>query len=225
MRIQAATAELAEEFEAAIPPLTDEDRRLARTLLRLLAGGDPVATGRLAEALGRPEPEVAEVLTELPHGVYRDELGRVVGFGGLALADLAQTPHRLRIDGRELYAWCAGDTLFLPSILDREAQVESRCPTTGERISLTVSPDGFTDLAPPGTVMSFLRPERWGLGSGDVIRTICHFIHFFAHEEAARAWIAEHEGTVVLSVGDGFELGRVVLADLHGVGPRVEAHD
>lgn len=218
MTIEAETARLAEEVEAAITLLTDEDRRLARTLIRLLAEGEPVEVRRLAEALDRPEPEVAERLIEQPHGLYQDERGRVIGFSGLALSDLAKSPHRLQIDGRELYAWCAPDTLGVPIVLDREIQVESICPTTEERISLTVSPEGFTDLTPPGAAMSFLRPERWGLGTGDVVSNVCHFMYYFASTEAARTWTAEHEGTFPVSIGDGFELVRVAVARMLGVG-------
>jgi alkylmercury lyase len=224
MTMQAATAELAERLEALFPPTTDEgDRHLAATLFLMLAEGRPVEIARLAEAVGRPEADVAAALDWWPFGpdVYRDDRNRVVGFGGLAVTDLAKTPHRLVLDGRELYAWCAGDALYLPVVLDREARVESRCPTTGERITLTVSPDGVRDLEPSGAVMSFLLPaeieRRSEEGMADVIGSFCHFIHFFASEEAAHAWIFQHPGTTQLSIEDGFELGRRLVAHVWGI--------
>lgn len=221
MMIHPTIAELAKLMEAALPPMTDEHRRLARTLTRALGEGRPVDIARLADAFGRPEPEVAEAVAELPF-VYRDDEQRVTGFAGLAVADLAKTPHRLGLAGRELYAWCAWDTLFLPIVLDREARVHSTCPTTGERITLTVSPAGFADLHPSGAAMSFLLPGEDGL-SGDVIRGYCHFVHFFASEEAARTWVGEHEGTFQISIEDAFELARFWAASLFGVRPAVEA--
>ncbi len=50
--------------------------------------------------------------------VERDQQGRVVGFSGLTLRP---TAHSLRVGDRQLYAWCAWDTLFLPALLDETA--------------------------------------------------------------------------------------------------------
>lgn len=218
--------ELARGPRAAFAPMTGEDeRRLASTLFELLAEGEPVEIRRLAEATERQESEVASVLARPPFEplAYRDGDGRVVGFGGLGVAALGESRHRLRLDGRELYAWCAQDALFLPVVLNREVRVESSCPTTGERISLTVSPEGFTDLEPSEVVMSFLDPAAWKAGGeagwgGDVIRNGCHFIHFFASEEAAQAWISEHPGTLQLAIEDGFEVGKSWVGYAFGVG-------
>ena len=216
--------EVAERFEAGFPGLTDAgEQRLASRLFRVLAEGEPVETARLADAVGRPDDEVARVLAGPVFDplLYRDERGRIVGFGGLAVGDLAQTPHRLELDGRELYAWCAADALFLPVVLEREARVESRCPVTGERIVLTVAPEGYRDQQPANSVMSMLRPEEIearAAAGGDVIRSFCHFIHFFASEEAARAWVEEHPDTTQISIEDGFEVGRRWIAHLWGVG-------
>jgi alkylmercury lyase len=55
-------------------------------------------------------------------------------------------------------------------------------------------------------VLSFLAPER--PFDADVVRSFCHFVHFFASEEAAREWIAGHSGTFTLSLEQGFRLGR-----------------
>jgi hypothetical protein len=55
-------------------------------------------------------------------------------------------------------------------------------------------------------VLSFLEPER--PFHADVVRSFCHFVHFFASEEAAREWAAGHQGTFRLSLEQGFRLGR-----------------
>jgi hypothetical protein len=48
--------------------------------------------------------------------VFHDDAGHIVGFWGLSTTELG--PHRLRgVDGVELSAWCAWDTLFLPELL------------------------------------------------------------------------------------------------------------
>ena len=224
MTTKTTPAEFIEPLAEAFPPASDADeQRLASMLFALLAKGEPVETARLGGAVGRPEADVAAALDESPFDrlAYRDDRGRIVGFGGLAVGDLARSAHRVMLDGRELYAWCAGDALFLPLVLDRELRVESRCPTTGQRIGLAVSPQGFRDIEPPGAVMSFLRPEEIAAraeGGGDVIRNFCHFVHFFASEQAAQAWIAGHPGTTQISITDGFEIGRRWVGHIWGVG-------
>ena len=45
-------------------------------------------------------------------GVYTDEAKRVIGFWGLAIPRMK---HRFEVGGVTLHAWCAFDTLFLPS--------------------------------------------------------------------------------------------------------------
>jgi alkylmercury lyase len=106
-----------------------------------------------------------------------------------------------------LSAWCAWDTLFLPELLGETARVTSRCPRTGREISLTVTPDGPADLAPPETVISFLVPET--RFDANVIQSFCHFVHFFVSPAAVASWTAEHPGTFPLSVDDAYRLGKL----------------
>jgi alkylmercury lyase len=129
----------------------------------------------------------------------------------LALADM---PHRFVVDGRTLYTWCAFDPLFLAPLLEATAHVISRCPVTGETITLTVNAEGVRDIEPPGAVLSFLKPAD-GF-SDDVIERFCHYIHLFASQDAANTWVAEHAGTFVLPIDEAFELGRRTFGRLAG---------
>jgi hypothetical protein len=103
-----------------------DDAPLARALLALLARGEPVTGERLAAATKRPPAEVNAALASWPN-VHRDGRGAVVAFSGLTLRP---TEHRFRTGGRELFAWCAWDTLFLPALLEQPADVRSTCPLT-----------------------------------------------------------------------------------------------
>ena len=219
MTTKTTAAEVAEPLESGFPPVKDgEDQRVATTLFRLLAEGEPVETATLAEAVGRPEAEVSTALggPAFDPLVYRDDRGRVIGFGGLGLVELGETLHRLRLeDGHEVYAWCAGDSLFLPIALGVETRIESRCPVSGQAISFLGSPEGFSDLQPPEAVMSMLTPEEAGARierGEDVIQSLCHWLYFFASEEAAREWTSERPGTTTFPLEEGFELGRRWIA-------------
>lgn len=113
-----------------------------------------------------------------------------------------------------LYAWCALDTLLLPLALGRMARVRSTPPAGGGTVELTVDAAGVRDITPPGAVMTLLRPSE-ALGV-DVSGRFCCFVHFFASEEAAQTWAERVEGTFVVSIEDGAELGRLLAGRMFG---------
>jgi alkylmercury lyase len=111
------------------------------------------------------------------------------------------------VNGRDLYAWCAWDTLFLPQLLEARAQIESRCPVSGDPVRLTVSPARVESLIPATTAVSMLVPRR--AFDADVVTSFCHFIHFFSSAREAELWTERHPGTFVLTVEQAFELGQI----------------
>jgi alkylmercury lyase len=195
--------DLTEALANATPSLDPAGEKVALATYRLLAEGSPVTPEAVAEAAGVSREDVAR-LWDLRPGVFRDSEGRVLGFWGLTIARLEPT-HRLQVDDRTLYAWCAWDTLFLPGILQTTTQVTSTCPTTGETIELVVGPDGISQRSHPEAVVSFLLPAR--PFDADVIQGFCHFVHFFADRAPGERWIAEHPGTFLLTLEEAFDLG------------------
>ena len=194
---------LADALIGAVSNLDPGEQTVALALLRALAKGEPVSEQALAAASGAADSTMRDALDSWP-GVFRNEDGRVGGFMGLSVAEFGE--HRIEVEGRTLTAWCAWDTLFLPELLGGAARVRSRCPVTSEQISLIVGPDGPSDVRPAGTVLSFLAPER--PFDADVVRSFCHFVHFFASEQAAGEWTARHPGTFTLSLEQGFRPGK-----------------
>jgi alkylmercury lyase len=196
------TSQLADQVSCCRQDLNARDQRVQLTLFRLLAEGAPVERERLAAHAAVGDWEVRALLAAW-HGVHSDELGRVVAFQGLSVA---KAPHRLRVEGRELYTWCAWDTLFLPELIGCPAEIESTCPTTGATVSLRVGPDGPSDVSPPDAVLSFISPGA--TFAEDTIASFCRFVHFFASTHPAETWTSRHPGTFVISIEQGFEIGR-----------------
>lgn len=194
---------LAAEFTAAHPNLDPRRQRLALATFRLLAQGRPFRPEELARHANLPTEEVAAFFDEWPD-IQRDGEGRVVAFGGLTLEP---TSHVLEADGRTLYSWCALDTLFLPELLGRPARIRSTAPETAETISLVVDGWGVHDVVPEGAAMTLHAVNGFDLN--DVVGTFCCYVHFFASEQAARAWAGRNEGTYVASIAEGFEYGRL----------------
>jgi alkylmercury lyase len=177
-------------------------------LMRELAHGQPVPrerADRIATDVGSDPEETHKLLHEVTE---RDAYNNVVGIMGLSLND---TPHRFYVNGTRLSAWCAEDTFFLPAVLDRTATVESKSPVTGERVSLTVSPQGVEEVDPADAVVSMviIDPEDANMGSVEAIWGIfCHHIFFFASREEAERWAAGRDDIELLSVDEAYQLGR-----------------
>jgi alkylmercury lyase len=195
-------AEVSERIASCAEELDEEGQRLQLTLFRLLSEGQPVESARLAERAGLPVADIVDALGGW-RGVHIDGDARIVAFKGISLVE---TPHRLNVDGRTLFAWCAWDTLFLPELVGRPAEIESTCPATGETITLRVGTRGPADVAPPEAVLSFLLPGS--LFGEDTLGSFCSCIHFFVSPQAAEKWTAKHPHTFVLSIENAFEIGR-----------------
>lgn len=194
---------LAAEFTAVLPNLDSRRQQIALATFRLLAQGKPFRPEELARHANLPAEEVASFFDEWQM-VQRDGSGRVVAFGGLTLEP---TSHAFEVDGRTLHTWCALDTLFLPELLGRPARIRSTAPDTGEAISLIVDGSGVHGVEPDGAVMTL--HEVNGFDLKDVVGTFCCYVHFFASEQAARAWAERSEGTYVASIAESFEYGRL----------------
>ena len=157
---------------------------LFRPLLQMLAG-ESVTIEDMATTTGKPVEEVKKVLQSLP-SVEIDEQGRVVGLG----LTLIPTPHHFTVDGKQLYAWCALDTLIFPALIGRSVNIESPCHSTGEPIRLNVEPDHIVSVEPSTAVVSIVTPDDMSS-----IRTaFCNEVHFFSSPNATEDWLDQHPG-------------------------------
>ncbi len=201
-RTQPDIEALSEHLLRIFPALDATQQRLSLALYRKLARGAPVAPSSLANRVEMSAERVIQQLRNWP-GVYYDGEQRVIGFWGLTTSPM---PHRLRVDRRELYAWCAWDTLFLPALLGVTVEVESACRASGTPVRLTVTPHGVESAVPAKLLVSFLLPDAEAMDA-NVITSFCHYVHFFRSREAAKPWLHEHPETFLLSLADAYEFG------------------
>jgi alkylmercury lyase len=188
------------------PALDRFEQRLSLELYRLLSGGQPVACAVLAERLQVSVEIVNRILDGWP-GVFSDSERRIVGYWGLAIAAAYTSSHQLTIEGRRLAAWCAWDTLFLPHLFGKTAEVESQSPGLAGVVKLIVTPTQVDRAEPRDAHVSFLMPDAAGVRN-DILSTFCHFVHFFPSRPAGEAWAAQHPGTFILSVEEAHAIAR-----------------
>ena len=193
--------------------ISQNDPSLCRSLIQLLAEGQPVSLDKLATVVDQPHTEVAAAVNQ-SMDVELDEAGNIVGAG----LSLRPTPHRIELEGRVVYAWCALDALMYPPVLGHIVQVESPCAGTGIPVRVTVTPEGVEAVDPPDAIVSIVVPEA----NMPVRHTFCDQVHFFSSPQAADLWLAQHPGAVVLPVADAYALGRLLAASAVSSSP--ESH-
>ena len=192
-------------FLEIIPPTLD-----------LLARGKPASPEEIAAISAKSPEEVRAALDRFPSAEW-DEQGRVVGLG----LTLQLTPHRLELEGRTLFAWCALDALLFPILLGRPASIESPCRGTGELVHIEVTSAGIEAVEPPSAVVSIVAARDLA----NFRRVSCNNAHFFSSPEAASCWLEKHPEATILSVEDTFRLGRLIAEDLSDISRSAEPAD
>ena len=194
--------------------LSAAERELHRRILRSFAKGTPPTTGQLAEWADAAGVECGEAMAALgTHDlVHREpETGSIVvayPFSG------RPTAHRVRLPtGVEVFAMCAIDALGMAFMLKTPIIVTSADPATGDRIGVSLSPDGEGESCPREAVVVV-----GCLGDGDSADCSCPHVNFAASPDHGRAvleFIAGCSGDVLPmreAIGVGREVFGVLLA-------------
>ena len=196
-----AQSEFLDTFLDYVGPLDRVEQQVSIVAYRELAKGSPVDLADLANAAKADEDDVRRILDSWS-GVYTDTEGRLVGYWGLAIPEM---DHVFRVEGQTLYTWCAWDALFIPELIRKTAHISSKCPTTGEKIELVVSPTSIESVSPEAPSVTFADAQDCG---SDVIGRFCSFVFFFRDEDAANEWAGTRDNVIVVSLEDAYSLGR-----------------
>ncbi len=191
--------------------LDAQTQRMVVTMFRLLAEGQPVSAARFADAMQIPVEVVRKIIATVPaEALDRDDDGNVVAFSGLTLEE---TDHRMEIDGKVLYGWCAFDTLFLSALLGKSAEITSKEPESGETIQFKFGPGGYEGSSE--VVMSLLDapPEEM---RNNVRAAFCHNVHFFANSDSAARYAQDHADLAVVPISDAVALAGLWNERIYG---------
>jgi alkylmercury lyase len=207
-----AAHDVVQHLLAVVPDLDEGDQRLSLALYRALAQGAPVPPSQLAIRLGTSVDEVDRRLANWS-GVSRDDRQHIVGYWSLTIVP---TRHRLRIGERDLYTWCAWDTLFIPALLGARAQVNSSCCDTESPVRLTVGPGALEAASPENLWVSFVLPSAESMRR-DLRASFCHNVHFFRSPDLATLHAVLPPSAFVLTLADAFQVGRARNRSRYGL--------
>ena len=189
--------------------------RLLIRVVRTLACGRPVTVDQVDQMAARLDMSPVDARQFLKQVSERDAEGRIIGALGLSLHD--QWAHRFYVNGIPLRTWCAWDALFLPPILNRNASIVSFSPVGRKEVRLTVSPHQVEWSYPEGAVVSMVDFGEFGPGASSVEAiwsSFCHRGYFCPTEQEAEEWAEDQENISILSVEEGYELGKRTFSKL-----------
>jgi alkylmercury lyase len=174
--------------------------------LRLLTKGAPVSAEMLAVKLDIPT-NLAQLVFEASRAKGEwDREGRLIG----SALSLVPTPHRFKIMGKDLFAWCAYDTIFLPGLLGMTAEVVSPDPLNGELVKLVITPTGPESYIPETAVLSLFQGTEPASGPES---PVCTNSHYFISRVSAEAWSKDRQGIEIKSIEDAFASVKQNLLD------------
>lgn len=185
-----------------------QDLELCSQIVRRVMGGQPVSPTALSSSLQMSQRDLSHRLACLPD-VEVDQRGEILGWG----FTLVPTAHQVQIRGKQLFAWCAFDTIQFPPALHVEAHIQSTCPQTGSPIRFAITSEGeVRHLTPTQACMSLIVPDQCGHeGNTPSVRTtFCEQSLFFQSEEAASMFLAGHPEALLLSLEEAAWLARLI---------------
>ena len=120
---------------------------------QLLVSGSPVGVDSLASSIVCPPGKLVAALDELDRAgrIRRDETGRVVGSAGLSVVP---DRHRIELDGRVFWTWCAYDILGIFGAYRGTGTAFSCSPAAGATIKAR-----FHDGRPNADGVVLFRPS------------------------------------------------------------------
>jgi len=157
-------------------------------LQKQLLDGNPVPIEPAAKILGATVENAKEIINQFGE---TNQNGEIVAFAGISIIP---TPHSFKVEGKQLYTWCAADALIFPSFFNVSAEIESIDPINRESINLLIK----------GKKIDFIQPESafvsWvdDVDMKDIRNTMCKRIHFFVSEQTAKEWQLSNPNAKIL---------------------------
>lgn len=145
-------ADFAEEVEQFLASFSPEEIAVSRHAFRAILDGRPATVAELPAAAGLPQAVAERAVGRLVERgiiVVEPKTDRIVGIRGLSLVE---TNHRLALERRQFYAFCAVDAVGIAAALEVDARIESRCHHSEAPLALELRGGAVTE-APEGMVI------------------------------------------------------------------------
>ena len=160
-----------------------------------LLHGQPLDVKTVADILETSMTKAAQMICQFGE---TNEDGRVVAFAGISIIP---TPHSFKVNGVQLYTWCAADALIFPSFFDVAAEIESADPINGQLIKLSINKKQIDFIQPKSAYVSWID----AIDTNDIRNSMCKRVHFFVSKQTADEWQKENPIASILPAKNLFK--------------------
>ncbi|MGW4249596.1 organomercurial lyase [Nocardia sp. NPDC004722] len=134
-----------------------------------------------------PTPEdrargMVRYFAERDYDLEVNAAGDIVGAGISLIADDRSKRHISTINDRRFYNWCVCDIVMFPMVLNVRSEVSTVDPSTGEKVSWTVTENAFENVSHPD-VWFTLAPAH----GGEIRQVYCDRVNIYADRAGAEA--------------------------------------
>lgn len=140
--------------------LSEQDWRIRLAVYRyFVANGRPPTYDEMARQMGIAPEEARQAYRRLhqQHALFLEPGGETIRMANPLSA--VPTPYRVVVDGRQLWANCAWDSLGIPAMLHADARIEALLAHSGQAATYAVESGA---LRAAGGVVHFPLPfRRW----------------------------------------------------------------
>jgi hypothetical protein len=176
----------------------------------LINSGRPPALDEVSQLLVEKNIDVALQRLAAADLVVLDAGGKNIV--GAYPVTIEQTPHRIAINGNNIFAMCALDAVSVAPMFDTHVEIESYCHVTQDPVEIAMQGTEIVKVQPSPAIRVGV---RWQMPRGVAAHSMCLEMVFLINEHVAREW--QHGDAVNKSVFDlpeAVEFGRQFFAPL-----------
>ncbi|WP_455365940.1 alkylmercury lyase family protein [Kaarinaea lacus] len=171
-------------LQARQSQLAPELKATHQAILRSLVNkGQPPTPAELEKLLG--ENAVDDGLQRLAKDdlIVLDTVGKQVV--GAYPVTIEKTPHRILVNGHNIFAMCALDAVSVAPMFDAHIEIASQCNITREPIAITMQGAEILTVQPSSEVRIGV---RWQMPCGVAAHSMCLEMVFLLNEQVASEW-------------------------------------
>lgn len=125
---------------------------------------------------------------------------------------MEKTPHKIILNGHDIYAMCALDAVAIAPMFDADVQINSRCQASGTPISIRMRGSNILNAHPGPDITIGI---RWQMPTGVAAHSMCLQMVFLEHQKTAISWqTGDPENISLFSLPEAVEFGKRFFSPL-----------
>ena len=169
-------------------------------LASFVENGRPLSNEEVSQLIGGDDAASALRILQTSDLVVLGADGAVVGSYPMTMEE---TPHRVKVNGHEINAMCALDSLGISPMFGKRVRIESSCHSTGEPVHIEQDGEKILGAKPSQDVRFGI---IWNSPTGCCAHSLCTEMVFLKDKDTAEAWAKECSQREIYDLVEAVEL-------------------